>query len=66
MKKFLYSVFMLAAVVLAACSNDDNGDIQPKTIIEEAPFRDYDWYNAFGQNLIYVKKYIDDIHGLIA
>ena len=30
MKKFLYSVFMLAAVVLAACSNDDNGDIQPK------------------------------------
>lgn len=30
MKKFLYSVFMLAAVVLAACSNDDNGGIQPK------------------------------------
>ena len=30
MRKFLYSVFMLAAVVLAACSNDDNGDIQPK------------------------------------
>lgn len=30
MKKFLYSVFMLAAVVLAACSNDDNGDTQPK------------------------------------
>ena len=30
MKKFLYSVFMLAAVVLTACSNDDNGDIQPK------------------------------------
>ena len=30
MKKFLYSVFMLAAVVLAACNNDDNGDTQPK------------------------------------
>ena len=30
MKKFLYSVLMLAAVVLAACSNDDNGDTQPK------------------------------------
>ena len=44
----------------------ENGDIQPKTIIEDAPFRDYDWYNAFGQNLIYVKKYIDDIHSLIA
>ena len=39
---------------------------QPKTIIEDAPFRDYDWFNAFGQNLIYVKKYIDDIHSLIA
>lgn len=30
MRKFLYSVFMLAAVLLAACSNDDNGDTQPK------------------------------------
>ena len=30
MKKFLYSVFMLAAVILTACSNDDNGDTQPK------------------------------------
>lgn len=30
MRKFLNSVFMLAAVVLAACSNDDNGDTQPK------------------------------------
>lgn len=30
MRKFLYSVFMLAAVVLAACSNDDNGNIHPK------------------------------------
>ena len=30
MKKFLYSVFMLAVVFLTACSNDDNGDTQPK------------------------------------
>lgn len=30
MRKFLNSVFMLAAVVLAACSNDDNGETQPK------------------------------------
>lgn len=30
MRKFLYSVFMLAVVVLTACSNDDNGDTQPK------------------------------------
>lgn len=30
MKKFLYSVFLLAVVILTACSNDDNGDIQPK------------------------------------
>jgi type I restriction enzyme R subunit len=44
----------------------ENGDIQPKTIIEDAPFCDFDWSNTFGQYLIYVKKYIDDIHGLIA
>lgn len=30
MRKFLYSVFMLAVVILTACSNDDNGDTQPK------------------------------------
>lgn len=30
MKNFLYSAFMLAVVILTACSNDDNGDTQPK------------------------------------
>lgn len=30
MKNFLYSVFMLAVVILTACSNDDNGETQPK------------------------------------
>lgn len=30
MKKFLYSAFMLAVVILTACSNDDNGETQPK------------------------------------
>lgn len=30
MRKFFYSVFMLAVVILTACSNDDNGDTQPK------------------------------------
>ena len=33
MRKFLYSVFMLAAVVLAACSNDDNGDVSGSAFI---------------------------------
>lgn len=30
MKNFLYSAFMLAVVILTACSNEDNGDTQPK------------------------------------
>ena len=30
MKNFLYSAFMLAVVILTACSNDDNGEPQPK------------------------------------
>lgn len=30
MKNFLYSAFMLAVVILTACSNDDNGESQPK------------------------------------
>lgn len=30
MKNFLYSAFMLAVVILTACSNDDNDETQPK------------------------------------
>ena len=30
MRTFLYAGFMLAVVILTACSNDDNGDTQPK------------------------------------
>lgn len=30
MKNFLYSAFMLAVVILTACSNDDNSETQPK------------------------------------
>lgn len=30
MKNFLYSAFILAVVILTACSNDDNGETQPK------------------------------------
>lgn len=44
----------------------ENGDIQPKTLLEDTPFRDFDWVETFGQNLISVKKYVEDFHSLIA
>ena len=44
----------------------ENGDIRPQTLIEDAPFCEYDWVNTFGQNLISVKKYVENIHNLIA
>ena len=44
----------------------ENGDIEPKTLIEDTPFCDYDWVGIFGQHLICVKNYVEDFHSLIA
>jgi len=40
----------------------ENGDITPQNLVEDAPFCDYDWIETFGQNLVSVRKYVDEIH----
>ena len=42
-----------------------NGDITAETIVNEPPFSDFEWLDTFGQNFIYVRKYIDVLHNSI-
>lgn len=44
----------------------ENGDITPATLFTDESFADYDWPSVFGENLLSIRKYIDELHGLIA
>lgn len=44
----------------------ENGDISPETLLTDENFSDMDWSGVFGTNLLLIKKYIDELHGLIA
>lgn len=43
----------------------ENGDITPQNLIEDAPFCDYDWVETFGEKLISVRKYVNEIHEVV-
>ena len=44
----------------------ENGDISLPTLVNDTPFCDFDWIDVFGQNMISVRKYVEDFHRLIA
>lgn len=52
----------LKTIITYVCNN---GDITPETIVNEPPFSDFEWIETFGQNFIYVRKYIDILHNSI-
>jgi type I restriction enzyme R subunit len=43
----------------------ENGDIEVGTLINDSAFNDYDAVEVWGQNLPFVGKYIERIHGAI-
>ena len=43
----------------------ENGDIEVSTLINDSAFNDYDAVEVWGQNLPFVGKYIERIHGAI-
>ena len=43
----------------------ENGDIKVDTIINDAPFSDYDVIDIWGENGLYVGKYIEKLHSVI-
>lgn len=44
----------------------ENGDISPTILMNESPFSDFSWNDVFGENLIFVAKYVNEIHNVIA
>lgn len=42
-----------------------SGDISTKTLVNDAPFCDYDLVDMFGQSLIYVRNYVENLHNVI-
>lgn len=52
----------LKSIITYVCKN---GDITAETIVNEPPFSDFEWLDTFGQNFIYVRKYIDVLHNSI-
>lgn len=44
----------------------ENGDISLPTLVNDTPFCDFNWIDVFGQNMISVRKYVEDFHSLIA
>ena len=43
----------------------ENGDIKVDTIINDAPFSDYDVIDIWGENGLYIGKYIEKLHSVI-
>ena len=52
----------LKAIINYVC---ENGDIKVNTLINDSPFSDYDVIDIWGENMQYVKKYIERLHGAI-
>jgi len=44
----------------------ENGDITPTTLLTDENFAELDWKGVFGQNIISLRNFIDELHGVIA
>lgn len=43
----------------------DNGDITTSTLIEEESFAQYEWIDTFGQNVVAVRNYVNELHNIV-
>jgi type I restriction enzyme R subunit len=42
-----------------------NGDINGQVLVNKEPFSEFDWIKEYGQDTAKVKRFVDDIHGVI-
>lgn len=42
-----------------------NGDINGQVLVNKEPFSEFDWIKVYGQDTAKVKRFVDDIHGVI-
>ena len=52
----------LKAIINYVC---ENGDIKVNTLINDSPFIDYNVIDIWGENMLFVKKYIEQLHSAI-
>ena len=52
----------LKTIVSYVCQN---GDITRETLVNDAPFDEFDWQSVFGSRLTYIPQYINQIHSAI-
>ena len=52
----------LKTIITYVC---ENGDVTTETITNEPPFDNFDWLDTFGENLIYVRQFVDTLHNAI-
>ena len=42
-----------------------NGDINGQILVNKEPFNEFDWIKVYGQDTVKVKRFVDDIHGVV-
>ena len=52
----------LKTIITYVC---ENGDITAGTLVNVSPFSEFDWYAIFGQNLVCVRDYVNNLHNII-
>ena len=52
----------LKTIITYVC---ENGDITTGTLVNTSPFSEYDWVAIFGQNLLSVRDYVNNLHNII-
>ena len=52
----------LKTIITYVC---ENGDITAGTLVNVSPFSEYDWVAIFGQNLVSVRDYVNNLHNII-
>ena len=52
----------LKTIITYVC---ENGDITAGTLVNVSPFSEFDWYAIFGQNLVSVRDYVNNLHNII-
>ena len=52
----------LKTIITYVC---ENGDITAGTLVNVSPFSEFDWYAIFGQHLLSVRDYVNNLHSII-
>ena len=52
----------LKTIITYVC---ENGDITTGTLVNTSPFSEFDWVAIFGQNVVSVRDYVNNLHNII-